>query len=97
MLQLLVGFEPNATMNTAHHMLLYGCGEPGSDDPVWYVDCLLFIQQIDWNMNTIINYLSVLAIVVYRNCGEMASSDVDNEIESASPCHQGSHSQVNSN
>lgn len=36
---LLVGFEPNATMNTAHHMLLYGCGEPGSDNPVWYVNC----------------------------------------------------------
>lgn len=32
-----------------------------------------------------------------RNCGEMASSDVDQEIESASPCHQGSHSQVNYN
>lgn len=31
----LVGFEPNATMNTAHHMLLYGCGEPGTDKPVW--------------------------------------------------------------
>lgn len=22
-------------MNTAHHMLLYGCGEPGSENPVW--------------------------------------------------------------
>lgn len=34
---------------------------------------------------------------LFRNCGEMASSDVDAEIESASPCHQGSHSQVNNN
>uniref|UniRef100_A0A1B0DH92 peptidylglycine monooxygenase n=1 Tax=Phlebotomus papatasi TaxID=29031 RepID=A0A1B0DH92_PHLPP len=33
----IVGFEPNATMNTAHHMLLYGCGKPGSSRPVW--DC----------------------------------------------------------
>lgn len=24
-------------MNTAHHILLYGCGKPGSDKPVWYV------------------------------------------------------------
>uniref|UniRef100_A0A1B0GKM8 peptidylglycine monooxygenase n=1 Tax=Lutzomyia longipalpis TaxID=7200 RepID=A0A1B0GKM8_LUTLO len=33
----IVGFEPNATMNTAHHMLLYGCGKPGTNRPVW--DC----------------------------------------------------------
>ncbi|XP_050680602.1 peptidylglycine alpha-hydroxylating monooxygenase [Leptidea sinapis] len=31
----IVGFKPNATMNTAHHMLLYGCTEPGSNDSVW--------------------------------------------------------------
>ncbi|CAH0405643.1 unnamed protein product [Chilo suppressalis] len=31
----IVGFEPNATMHTAHHMLLYGCSEPGSNDSVW--------------------------------------------------------------
>lgn len=31
----LVGFQPNASMNTAHHMLLYGCGEPGSAKPLW--------------------------------------------------------------
>ncbi|KAJ2940619.1 hypothetical protein O0L34_g14725 [Tuta absoluta] len=31
----IVGFEPNASMHTAHHMLLYGCTEPGSNDLVW--------------------------------------------------------------
>lgn len=31
----IVGFEPNATMHTAHHMLLYGCAEPGSNEAVW--------------------------------------------------------------
>ncbi|KAG8235804.1 hypothetical protein J437_LFUL014742 [Ladona fulva] len=31
----IVGFEPNATMHTAHHMLLYGCTKPGSQDAVW--------------------------------------------------------------
>ncbi|CAH0592234.1 unnamed protein product [Chrysodeixis includens] len=31
----IVGFEPNATMHTAHHMLLYGCSEPGSNESVW--------------------------------------------------------------
>lgn len=31
----MVGFQPNASMNTAHHMLLYGCGEPGSNKPIW--------------------------------------------------------------
>lgn len=30
-----VGFQPNASMHTAHHMLLYGCGSPGSVKPVW--------------------------------------------------------------
>lgn len=30
-----VGFKPNASMHTAHHILLYGCEEPGSDEPVW--------------------------------------------------------------
>uniref|UniRef100_A0A6P7H0C4 peptidylglycine monooxygenase n=1 Tax=Diabrotica virgifera virgifera TaxID=50390 RepID=A0A6P7H0C4_DIAVI len=33
----IVGFEPNATMNVAHHMLLFGCTTPGSDDEQW--DC----------------------------------------------------------
>lgn len=36
----LVGFEPHASMHTAHHMLLYGCAEPGIPaglDEVW--DC----------------------------------------------------------
>ena len=32
-----IGFEPNATMDIAHHILLYGCGKPGSSKPVW--DC----------------------------------------------------------
>jgi len=31
----IVGFEPNATMETAHHMLVYGCSKPGSTKPVW--------------------------------------------------------------
>ncbi|XP_064543590.1 peptidylglycine alpha-hydroxylating monooxygenase [Drosophila montana] len=31
----IVGYKPNATMNTAHHMLLYGCGEPGTTKITW--------------------------------------------------------------
>lgn len=31
----IVGFEPNASMNTAHHMLVYGCSSPGSKKFVW--------------------------------------------------------------
>ena len=31
----IVGFEPNATMDTAHHIILYGCSKPGSSKPVW--------------------------------------------------------------
>ncbi len=30
-----IGFKPNATMHTAHHMLIYGCEEPGSDADVF--------------------------------------------------------------
>ncbi|CAH0562046.1 unnamed protein product [Brassicogethes aeneus] len=33
----IVGFEPNATMNVAHHMLVFGCTEPGSTNEIW--DC----------------------------------------------------------
>ncbi|KAF0306544.1 Peptidylglycine alpha-hydroxylating monooxygenase [Amphibalanus amphitrite] len=33
--QYILSFEPNATQNTAHHMLLYGCEQPGTDDAVW--------------------------------------------------------------
>lgn len=31
----IVGFEPNATMDTAHHIMLYGCASPGSDKSMW--------------------------------------------------------------
>jgi len=31
----ITGFRPNATMMTAHHMLVFGCEEPGSSEPVW--------------------------------------------------------------
>jgi len=31
----IVSFEPKADGYTSHHMLLYGCSEPGSDEPVW--------------------------------------------------------------
>lgn len=30
-----VGFRPNATKMTAHHMLVYGCEEPGSKEATW--------------------------------------------------------------
>lgn len=33
----IVGFEPNATMNVVHHMLLFGCTTPGTNNEVW--DC----------------------------------------------------------
>lgn len=33
----IVGFEPNATMNVVHHMLLFGCSTPGTDQEYW--DC----------------------------------------------------------
>lgn len=31
----IVGFEPNATMDTAHHIIIYGCSKPGSAKPLW--------------------------------------------------------------
>lgn len=30
-----IGYIPLAKMDTAHHMLIYSCGEPGVDAPVW--------------------------------------------------------------
>ena len=29
------GFAPNVSTHVAHHMLVYGCEEPGSEEPVW--------------------------------------------------------------
>ncbi|XP_069941434.1 peptidylglycine alpha-hydroxylating monooxygenase isoform X1 [Cherax quadricarinatus] len=31
----ITAFQPNASMETAHHMLLYGCETPGAEDEVW--------------------------------------------------------------
>ncbi|XP_040581267.1 peptidylglycine alpha-hydroxylating monooxygenase [Lepeophtheirus salmonis] len=31
----IIGFKPNASQHTAHHMLIYGCTEPGSTNEVW--------------------------------------------------------------
>ncbi|XP_033125194.1 probable peptidylglycine alpha-hydroxylating monooxygenase 1 [Anneissia japonica] len=31
----IVGYKPHAEMGTAHHMLLYGCSEPGSQNKSW--------------------------------------------------------------
>ncbi|XP_045609532.1 peptidylglycine alpha-hydroxylating monooxygenase isoform X2 [Procambarus clarkii] len=31
----ITAFQPNASMDTAHHMLLYGCETPGTDEEVW--------------------------------------------------------------
>ncbi|XP_021359355.1 peptidylglycine alpha-hydroxylating monooxygenase-like [Mizuhopecten yessoensis] len=28
-------YEPHATKAVAHHMMVYGCGKPGSDEPYW--------------------------------------------------------------
>lgn len=42
MLSLAVEFTPNATMNTAHHILIYGCKSPGfyeRDTPRGIWDC----------------------------------------------------------
>lgn len=33
----IIAFDPNATMASAHHILLYGCGKPGSAQSIW--DC----------------------------------------------------------
>ena len=31
----ITGFEPRASKNTAHHMLLFGCKTPGKRDPLF--------------------------------------------------------------
>ena len=32
---ILVGFEPKASMHTVHHMMLFGCPNPGTNDSYW--------------------------------------------------------------
>jgi peptidylglycine monooxygenase len=31
----LVGYNPHGDMKTAHHIIIYGCQQPGSDEDVW--------------------------------------------------------------
>ncbi len=31
----LAAFDPSGTSEDAHHMLLYGCTEPGSEKKIW--------------------------------------------------------------
>ncbi|XP_043919814.1 peptidyl-glycine alpha-amidating monooxygenase [Protopterus annectens] len=33
-----VDFKPRASMDTVHHMLLFGCGAPASSDSFWFCD-----------------------------------------------------------
>ena len=33
----LAAFNPSATSKDAHHILLYGCTTPGSQQPIWSV------------------------------------------------------------
>ena len=58
-----IGFKPNATMHTAHHMLIYGCEEPGSDTDIFNCgemaiqepgdnSILYFCQQSNWNRHS---------------------------------------------
>uniref|UniRef100_K1PHB9 Uncharacterized protein n=1 Tax=Magallana gigas TaxID=29159 RepID=K1PHB9_MAGGI len=30
-------YEPHASKQVAHHMMVYGCGHPGSTENSWYV------------------------------------------------------------
>lgn len=47
------------------------------------------------NLNGIlIDIVSFSCLLSHRNCGEMAAHDDNDMNESASPCGQGSHSQV---
>ncbi|KZC09096.1 Peptidylglycine alpha-hydroxylating monooxygenase [Dufourea novaeangliae] len=47
-----IGFEPNATMATAHHILLYGCGKPGNSKPIW--DCGEMGHRMNENEETMV-------------------------------------------
>ncbi|XP_011502723.1 PREDICTED: peptidylglycine alpha-hydroxylating monooxygenase isoform X2 [Ceratosolen solmsi marchali] len=42
----IVGFEPNATMNTAHHIILYSCSTPGSAEPIWNCGEMSFTESL---------------------------------------------------
>ncbi|KAK9498614.1 hypothetical protein O3M35_003208 [Rhynocoris fuscipes] len=41
----IVGFEPKASMNVAHHILLYGCLLPGSSEDVW--NCGEMVRDVE--------------------------------------------------
>ena len=43
-----VGFRPNATKMTAHHMLVYGCSEPGQAPELCWLNCTVTRNTKDW-------------------------------------------------
>lgn len=80
----LVGFEPNASMHFIHHMIIYGCASPGKSQPVWSV----WYFSIGGIPGKICLSLSIyLLVILYRNCGEMALGDYDED--TANPCSTG--------
>ena len=66
-----IGFKPNATSHTAHHILVYGCEEPGSEADVY--NCgEMSIQQPGENLtillsHAMVNLIKHFTIVIY-NC-----------------------------
>ncbi|XP_019872325.2 peptidylglycine alpha-hydroxylating monooxygenase [Aethina tumida] len=48
----IVGFEPNATMNVAHHMLLFGCSEPGATQNFWNCGEMGAMSDPDSNLDS---------------------------------------------
>ena len=57
-IQISVGFEPLANSHQIHHVIVYGCEMPGSEEEAW----------------SVLNSLDNLKLLFSRDCGEMASS-----------------------
>lgn len=73
-------FNPAATSKDAHHILLFGCSEPGSSQKIWFVflrEKIIFFELFSSKK---------------RNCGEMSFSDDQTEqiYETGPTCSRGS-------
>ncbi|VDM40148.1 unnamed protein product [Toxocara canis] len=69
----LLGFKPFASMQKAHHMLLFGCDEPGSDEAIWSV--LLPHNILSKTIfKTIFFSAATITNRFCRDCGEMTNA-----------------------
>ena len=73
-------FDPRAEMGTAHHMLLFGCKEPGQRETLFRFKTIMMLKGR-------VVMLTMTETEVFFSCGEMGR--VLEGTKQATPCRSG--------